>query len=149
MRHWLVTEIGGTHYESLHIHGIVWTDKLDEVERIWQYGHVWKGKKENEQIVNYVNERTASYIIKYMTKVDEKHPNYKSIIFTSKGIGGTSQEIVFQEVISNSASEDEPLGTLAGRGVTTSKQRGGHIKIKVTEPGYIMCISSITPRIDY
>ena len=63
--------------------------------------------------------------------------------------GGTSQEIVFQEVVSNSASEDEPLGTLAGRGVTTKKQRGGHIKIKVTEPGYIMCISSITPRIDY
>ena len=63
--------------------------------------------------------------------------------------GGTSQEIVFQEVISNSASENEPLGTLAGRGVTTSKQRGGHIKIKVTEPGYIMCLTSITPRIDY
>lgn len=63
--------------------------------------------------------------------------------------GGTSQEIVFQEVISNSATEQEPLGTLAGRGVTTDKQRGGHIKIKVTEPGYIMCICSITPRIDY
>lgn len=63
--------------------------------------------------------------------------------------GGTTQEIVFQEVVSNSASQDEPLGTLAGRGVTTGKQRGGHIKIKVTEPGYIMCISSITPRIDY
>ena len=28
--------------------------------------------------------------------------------------GGTSQEIVFQEVISNSATEQEPLGTLAG-----------------------------------
>ena len=63
--------------------------------------------------------------------------------------GGTSQEIVFQEVISNSATEQEPLGALAGRGVTTNKQRGGHIKIKGTEPGYIMCICSITPRIDY
>lgn len=63
--------------------------------------------------------------------------------------GGTSQEIVFQEVISNSATEQEPLGALAGRGITTDKQRGGHIKIKVTEPGYIMCICSITPRIDY
>lgn len=63
--------------------------------------------------------------------------------------GGTSQEIVFQEVISNSATEQEPLGTLAGRGITTDRQRGGHIKIKVTEPGYIMCICSITPRIDY
>ena len=88
----MVTEIGGTHYESLHIHGIVWTDKLDEVERIWQYGHVWKGKKENEQIVNYVTERTANYIVKYMTKVDEIHPNYKSIILTSKGIGGNYKE---------------------------------------------------------
>lgn len=63
--------------------------------------------------------------------------------------GGTSQEIVFQEVISNSATEQEPLGTLAGRGITTDRQRGGHIKIKVTEPGYIICICSITPRIDY
>ena len=63
--------------------------------------------------------------------------------------GGTSQEIVFQEVVSNAASEEEPLGSLAGRGVTTNKQRGGHIKIKVTEPGYIMCLTSITPRIDY
>ena len=46
--------------------------------------------------------------------------------------GGTSQEIVFQEVISNSASENEPLGTLAGRGVTTGRKKGGHIRIKVT-----------------
>ena len=44
---------------------------------------------------------------------------------------------------------NEPLGTLAGRGVTTERQKGGHIRIKVTEPCYIMCICSITPRIDY
>ena len=62
--------------------------------------------------------------------------------------GGVSQEIVFQEVISNSASGDEPLGTLAGRGVTTGRQKGGHIRIKVTEPCYIICICSITPRIE-
>ena len=30
--------------------------------------------------------------------------------------GGLSTEIEFQEVVSNSASGDEPLGTLAGRG---------------------------------
>ena len=63
--------------------------------------------------------------------------------------GGVSQEIVFQEVVSNSASGDEPLGTLAGREVTTGRQKGGHIRIKVTEPCYIMFICSITPRIDY
>ena len=63
--------------------------------------------------------------------------------------GGTSQEIVFQEVVSNSTTENEPLGTLAGRGVNAGKQKGGRIKVRATEPGYIMCITSITPRIDY
>lgn len=63
--------------------------------------------------------------------------------------GGTSQEIVFQEIVSNSATENEPLGTLAGRGVNAGKQKGGKIKIRATEPGYMMCITSITPRIDY
>ena len=62
---------------------------------------------------------------------------------------GGSTEIVFQEVISNSASGEQPLGTLAGRGYDTGKQKGGHIKIKVTEPCFIMGIGSITPRIDY
>ena len=36
-------------------------------------------------------------------------------------IGGYSEEVVFQEVISNSASENEPLGTLAGRGINVNK----------------------------
>lgn len=63
--------------------------------------------------------------------------------------GGVSQEIVFQEVISNSATQEEPLGTLAGRGVSHGKTKGSQIKIKVTEPAFIMAISVITPRIDY
>ena len=63
--------------------------------------------------------------------------------------GGISQEVAFQEVVSNSASGEQPLGTLAGRGVTTGKQKGGHVKIKVTEPSFIIGICSITPRIDY
>lgn len=75
--------------------------------------------------------------------------NYMERCETPMFEGGVSQEIVFQEVISNSAGQDEPLGTLAGRGVTTGRQKGGHIRIKVTEPCYIMCICSITPRIDY
>ena len=75
--------------------------------------------------------------------------NYMERCETPTFEGGVSQEIVFQEVVSNSASQDEPLGTLAGRGVTTGRQKGGHIRIKVTEPCYIICICSITPRIDY
>lgn len=62
--------------------------------------------------------------------------------------GGMSSEIEFQEVVSNSATADEPLGTLAGRGINTSK-KGGKLHIKVAEPCYIMGIVSITPRVDY
>lgn len=65
--------------------------------------------------------------------------------------GGMSSEIVFEEIVSNSASAAdgyEPLGTLAGRGIN-SNERGGNIVIKVNEPCYIMGIASITPRVDY
>ena len=58
--------------------------------------------------------------------------------------GGMSAEIEFQEVVSNSATEREPLGTLAGRGFASNK-KGGKLHIKVTEPCYIMGIVSITP----
>lgn len=63
-------------------------------------------------------------------------------------LGGSSLEIEFQEVINNSGTEDQPLGTLAGRGVSTS-HKGGNIVFKADEPGYIFCITSITPRTDY
>ena len=63
-------------------------------------------------------------------------------------IGGYSEEVVFQEVISNSASENEPLGTLAGRGMNINR-RGDKIYFKADEAGYIMGIVSLTPRLDY
>jgi hypothetical protein len=75
--------------------------------------------------------------------------NYMERCETPMFEGGMSTEIVFQEVISNSTSGEQPLGTLAGRGYDTGKQKGGHVKIKVTEPCFIMGIGSITPRIDY
>lgn len=62
--------------------------------------------------------------------------------------GGMSAELEFQEVISQSATQDEPLGTLAGRGRTTG-QKGGHIVVKTTEPSYLIGIVSLTPRVDY
>lgn len=63
-------------------------------------------------------------------------------------LGGSSLEIEFQEVVNNSGTEDQPLGTLAGRGMATN-HKGGNVIFKADEPGYIMCISSITPRVDY
>lgn len=62
--------------------------------------------------------------------------------------GGLSTEIEFQEVVSNSATANEPLGTLAGRGINTQK-KGGNLHIKIQEPCYIIGIASITPRVDY
>ena len=63
--------------------------------------------------------------------------------------GGMSDEIVFQEVVSNSATEEEPLGTLAGRGTLGGNRKGGKLHIKINEPSYIIGICSITPRVDY
>lgn len=63
-------------------------------------------------------------------------------------LGGSSLEIEFQEVINNSGTEEQPLGTLAGRGIANN-HKGGNIIFKADEPGYIICISSITPRVDY
>lgn len=65
--------------------------------------------------------------------------------------GGMSCEIEFGEVVSTSATEienNEPLGTLAGKGYASNK-KGGTVTIKINEPCYIIGLASITPRVDY
>lgn len=79
VRHWMVTEIGGNRYEGIHMHGIIFTDKKEDIETIWKYGHVFIG--------THVNEATINYIVKYINKTDEKHKEYNSKILTSNGIG--------------------------------------------------------------
>lgn len=64
-------------------------------------------------------------------------------------IGGLSKEIIFNPVISNSATEDQPLGSLGGRGQQSDKHKGGSMIAKVSEPSYVMGIISLTPRLDY
>lgn len=61
-------------------------------------------------------------------------------------LGGQSSELKFDEIFSTGGSE--PIGTLAGKGFCDEK-KGGHIIFKADEPGIIMGIISITPRIDY
>jgi len=86
LRHWLITELGHNGTENLHLHGIVWTNEsLDEVEKHWQYGFVWKGKGEKKE--NYVSEKTVNYLTKYVTKQDKDHEHYTAKILTSAGIG--------------------------------------------------------------
>lgn len=62
--------------------------------------------------------------------------------------GGYSSEIQFDEVVSNSATAEQPLGTLAGRGISVGK-KGGKLHIKIDEHSVLMGIVSITPHVDY
>ena len=84
LRHWLVTELGHQNTERVHMHGIVWTDERKDIKEIWKYGSVWIG--------DYVSAKTINYIVKYVNKVDEKHKEYNSKIYTSKGIGRNYME---------------------------------------------------------
>jgi len=84
LRHWLVTELGHQNTERVHMHGIVWTDERKDIKEIWKYGGVWIG--------DYVSAKTINYIVKYVNKVDEKHKEYNSKIYTSKGIGRNYME---------------------------------------------------------
>nr|DAT49618.1 MAG TPA: Major capsid protein [Microviridae sp.] len=93
---------------------------------------------------------------------DGSYQSWQEVIYDEKAlriaespmyVGGMSSEIVFDEIVSNSAAEIEgeisPLGTLAGRGAERMSKGGNSIKIKVREPSMIMVIGSFTPRIDY
>jgi hypothetical protein len=64
-------------------------------------------------------------------------------------MGGLIKELEFSEVVSNSQTNDQPLGTLAGKGFLNSKHKGGYININVDEISYVTGIISITPRLDY
>ena len=93
---------------------------------------------------------------------DGTYGSYISAVYTTemkRGImspvycGGLIRELAFQQVVSNASSEvngnQQPLGTLAGRGVMTQKKKGGYIKINVDEPSVVLGLVSLTPRIDY
>lgn len=68
-------------------------------------------------------------------------------------IGGMTQYIEFDEVISKSATETEygsqPLGDIAAIGRGGKPVNNGHIHYQCEEPGYIMGLMAITPIIDY
>lgn len=68
-------------------------------------------------------------------------------------IGGMTQYIEFDEVISKSATEtqygNQPLGDIAAIGRGGKPINSGHIHYQCEEPGYIMGLMAITPLIDY
>lgn len=68
-------------------------------------------------------------------------------------IGGMTQYIEFDEVVSKSATETEygsqPLGDIAAIGRGGKPVNNGHIHYQCEEPGYIMGLMAITPMVDY
>ena len=68
-------------------------------------------------------------------------------------IGGMTQYIDFDEVISKSATEtaygSQPLGDIAAIGRGGKPLNNGHVHYQCEEPGYIMGLMAITPMVDY
>lgn len=68
-------------------------------------------------------------------------------------IGGMTQYIEFDEVISKSATDttygSQPLGDIAAIGRGGKPLNNGHIHYQCEEPGYIMGLMAITPMVDY
>lgn len=82
LRHWLITELGHEGTERIHLHGVIFSENvisMQELNELWKYGRADTGL--------YCNERSINYIVKYVTKIDEKHKNYRPDIFASAGIG--------------------------------------------------------------
>lgn len=73
---------------------------------------------------------------------------FKRHIETPIWLGGFSKDVVFDEVVQNSPTEESPLGTLGGRGrIEQNSGSGGHVKVTIYEPSYIIGIVSLTPYI--
>lgn len=64
-------------------------------------------------------------------------------------LGGLSKEVVFQEIVSNADTAERPLASIAGKGTFSGKHKGGYVELNAKEPGYLLGIMSLTPRIDY
>ncbi len=106
-------------------------------------------KKKVWEMLNNIAVADGSYEGWVSATYDEK-PYYKAE--SPVYIGGMSQELEFQQVISTAGvqAENQPLGSLAGRGnVNYGKNKGGKLVVKCREHCYIMGIVSLTPRIDY
>lgn len=111
-----------------------------------------------------INEFIMDYkLFRMMNKIaisDGSYDSWQTTVYGTEGkvitespvyCGGYSAEIGFDEVVSSSATSDEPLGSLAGRGATqTQTRKGGRgIKIKCDEASLIMVLVSFTPRNSY
>lgn len=82
VKHWLITELGQTSSERIHLHGILFMDyEIDNewLQKFWKYGKCDTGQ--------WCNTQTINYIIKYVYKLDPIHKGFIPQIFCSAGLG--------------------------------------------------------------
>lgn len=89
IKHWLITELGHTGTERVHLHGLLFNNEPLEFTptkeknfytwKYWKYGNIYVG--------NYCTQRTINYITKYINKIDTDHKGFQGQIFASPGIG--------------------------------------------------------------
>ncbi|QRV61971.1 putative VP4 [Microvirus sp.] len=82
VKHWLITELGQSNTERIHLHGILFLEYVinnEWLERFWKYGKCDTGQ--------WCNGQTINYIIKYVYKLDLKHKGFVPQIFCSAGLG--------------------------------------------------------------
>lgn len=79
VKHFLITELGHTGTERIHLHGLINSKDKELIKTTWGNGYVYIG--------DYVNEKTINYITKYITKIDTQHKDFTPKILCSKGIG--------------------------------------------------------------
>lgn len=89
MRYFMVTELGGDG-DRLHFHGIIFNPPFRRrtnpsykvinrwLRARWRFGITWTG---------WVNDATCNYILKYITKLDENHPDFFGRVYVSPGLG--------------------------------------------------------------
>lgn len=128
----IVDKVSAIKVETLLGQQVVYVNEINLKQKVWD-------------MFNAIQTSGGSYI-DYVDAVYD-HEMYMGI-YSPVYCGGTSKELVFQQIISNASTEGEPLGTLAGRGVLKGEEYS-NITIKTDEPSFIMAIFSLTPRIAY
>lgn len=83
--YWFISEIGSKNTQRIHLHGFVWANlSATDLKDTWRFGSVWHNQDNDKK---FLTEGAVGYTLKYMTKVDKDHPDYRPKRFVSNGIG--------------------------------------------------------------
>lgn len=78
LRHFATTELG-EEKGRIHIHAIVWTTEIEDLQKTWGYGTVDREKLSSKKGIKYVT--------KYIKKPDKRDETFVGRVLASPGIG--------------------------------------------------------------